>query len=185
MKISIGVSNHHVHVTREVLDIIYGKDYELTVKRPLNQKGQFASEETVTLEKNGKSLEHIRIVGPVRKYTQVELLEKDNIYFGINAPVRSSGDLNGSESITIIGPKGKVVAKESTIVADRHIHMSAEDLISFNKKNKQTVTVQTKEGLLINNVNIKSDDTCVLELHINKDDAENLGVETGDEVEIC
>lgn len=63
--------------------------------------------------------------------------------------------------------------------------MSAEDLISFNKKNKQTVTVQTKEGLLINNVNIKSDDTCVLELHINKDDAENLGVETGDEVEIC
>lgn len=185
MKINIGISNHHVHVTREVLDVLYGKNYELTVKRPLTQKGQFASEETVTLEKNGKTKEHIRIVGPIRKYTQIELLESDNEYFEINAPVRSSGDLEGSESITLIGPKGKIEVNDSTIVANRHIHMSQDDLINFNKTNKEIVKVKTSKGIVLNDVHIKSDDTCVLEMHINKDDAEKLGIEMGDSVEIC
>jgi len=183
--ISIGVSNHHVHLTREVLDILFGKDYELTNKRNLVQKGQFACEETVTLERNGKTLEHIRIIGPVRNYTQVELLEKDNEYFSIKAPVRSSGDLKGSESITIIGPNGIYEAIESTIVADKHIHMSAEDLIKFNKNNKEIVSVKCENGVILNDVKIKSDETCVLELHMNKDDAISLGIETGMKVEIC
>lgn len=185
MKITVGVSNHHIHVTREVLDILYGKDYELKVKRPLTQKYQFASEETVTLEKNGKTLEHIRIVGPIRKYTQVELLEKDNEYFGIKAPVRSSGDLDNSESMTIIGPNGSVTLENSTIVADMHIHMSEQDLKIFNKNNKDTVSVLTSSKKVLKDVHIKSDDTCVLEFHINKDDAEKLDINTGDEIIIC
>ncbi len=185
MDIKVGVSNHHIHVTREALDILFGKGYELTKKRELVQIGQFAAEETVTLERNGKILEHIRIIGPCRSYTQVELLERDNEYFGIKAPIRTSGDLKGSETMDIIGPAGRLHATESTIVADRHIHMSAEDLITFNVKKGQTVTVEYENGVVLGDVHIKSDETCKLELHMNKDEAEKLGIETGMGVKIC
>ena len=185
MNIKVGVSNHHIHVTKEVLEILFGKGYELTKKRELTQLHQFAAEETVTLELNGKVLEHIRIVGPCRKYTQVELLERDNEYFGIHAPVRTSGDLSGSETINIIGPKGTYHAVESTIVADRHIHMSAEDLKTFNLSRGDEVKVQCENGVVLDKVDIKSDETCVLEFHMNKDEAEKLGIETGMEVTIC
>ena len=184
MKIKVGVSNHHIHLTREVLDILFGEGYELHNKRDLVQKGQFEAEETVTLECNNKQLEHIRIIGPCRPYTQVELLDRDNEYFGINAPVRDSGDLKGSENITIIGPKGIVFAKESTIVANRHIHMSAEDLKTFNKQPHDIVRIKCENGVVMDNVHIKSDETCVLEYHMNKDEAEDLGIETGMEIEI-
>ena len=184
MSIKIALSNHHVHLTREALDVLYGKNYELTVKRPLVQKGQFAAEETVTLVKNNKVLEHIRIVGPLRSYTQVELLDKDNDFFGIKAPVRKSGDLKGSETIDIIGPNGTYHAIESTIVADTHIHMSADDLKIFNRVNDETVSVVVNNKI-INDVHIKSDETCVLEMHMNKDIAEELNIESGMEVTIC
>lgn len=184
MKIEIGVTNHHVHLTREALDILFGKNYELTVKSMLKQKGQFAANEQVELQKNGKVLEHIRIVGPIRNYTQVELLEKDNEYFGINAPVRDSGDLENSESIMIVGPKGIYMANSCVIIPTRHIHMSKEDLIKFNKNNKDVVTVKCENGVIMDNVHIKSDDTCVLEIHMNKDEAIDLEIETGNTVEI-
>jgi len=185
MDIKVGVSNHHVHLKREDLDILFGEGYELHNKRDLVQIGQYAAEETVTLELNGKTLEHIRIIGPCRSYTQVELLQRDNEYFGINAPIRTSGDLKGSETIDIIGPVGRVHAVESTIVADRHIHMSAEDLITFNVKRGDTVTVEYENGVVLGDVHIKSDPTCKLELHMNKDEAESLGIETGMSVKIC
>lgn len=185
MNINIGVSNHHVHLTNEALEILFGKGYKLTKKIDLVQKGQFAANETVTLQKNGKMLEHIRIVGPCRKYTQVELLEKDNEFFGIDAPVRTSGDLEGSESIMIVGPEGTYIANSSVIVADRHIHMSSDDLIKFNKAKGEIVMVKCENGVVMDNVHIKSDDTCVLEYHMNKDEAISLEIETGMKVEIC
>ena len=185
MDIKVGVSNHHVHLKQEDLDTLFGEGYKLTNKRDLLQKGQYACEETVTLERDGKVLEHIRIIGPCRSYTQVELLERDNEYFGIKAPVRTSGDLAGSEWVDIIGPNGKVHALESTIVADRHIHMSAEDLVTFGVSKGDTVTVEYENGVTLGDVHIKSDETCVLELHMNKDEAESLGIETGMGVRIC
>ncbi len=185
MDILIGVSNHHVHLTREVLDILFGEGYALTKKRDLVQLGQFACEETVNLERNGKVLENVRIIGPVRKYTQVELLERDNAFFGFNAPTRTSGDLDNTEMVTIIGPKGKYEAVNSTIVSNRHIHMSSEDLKAFNKNKGDIVSVKCENGIILDNVTIKSDETCKLEMHINKDDAENLNIETGMRVKIC
>lgn len=185
MKIKIGVSNHHVHLTHEALEVLFGKDYELTKKRDLVQKGQYACEETVTLKKDDKILEHVRIIGPCRKYTQVELLDRDNEYFGVNAPTRKSGDLNNSGTLTIVGPKGEYEAKSMVVVSNTHIHMSSEDLINFNVSNDEIVKVKTDSGLIIEDVHIKSDETCVLEMHINKDVAESLNIETGDEVEIC
>lgn len=185
MDINIGVSNHHVHLTRKALDILFGEGYELTVKSELKQLGQFAANEQVKVHKNGKTLEHIRIVGPVRPYTQVELLDKDNEFFGINAPVRSSGDLKGSESVMIEGPLGVYIANESTIVADRHIHMSAEDLKTFNLNNGDVVRVRCENGVIMDNVHIKSDGTCVLEFHMNKDEAMDLGIESEMKCNIC
>ena len=185
MELKVGVSNHHIHVTREVLDALFGKGYELHNKRDLVQIGQFAAEETVTLERNGKQLEHIRIIGPCRSYTQVELLERDNEYFGIKAPIRDSGDLVGSETIDIIGPAGRVHAVESTIVADRHIHMSAKDLTDYMVERGQIVKVEFENGVKLDDVHIKSDPTCRLELHMNKDEAETLGIETGMRVNVC
>ena len=185
MIIKSALSNHHIHVTREVLDILFGKNYNLNVRRMLVQKGQFAAEETVTLIKNNKKIENVRIVGPCRKYTQVELLDRDNEFFGINAPTRKSGVLENSETLTIVGPKGEYEAKSMVIVSDTHIHMSAEDLVTFNKMNDEVVKVITDNNIIIEPVHIKSDETCVLEMHINKDIAESLGVETGNEVEIC
>ena len=183
--IKVGVSNHHIHLTREDLDILFGKGYELTKKRDLVQIGQFAAEETVTLERDGKALEHIRIIGPCRSYTQVELLDRDNEYFNIKAPIRDSGDLKGSEWINIIGPVGRIHALESTIVADRHIHMSKDDLVKFNVHKGQIVKVKYENGVVLGNVHIKSDPTCKLELHMNKDEAERLKIETGMGVTIC
>ena len=183
--IKVGVSNHHIHLTREDLDTLFGKGYELTKKRDLVQIGQFAAEETVTLERDGKALEHIRIIGPCRSYTQVELLDRDNEYFNIKAPIRDSGDLKGSEWINIIGPVGRVHALESTIVADRHIHMSKDDLVKFNVHKGQIVKVKYENGVVLGNVHIKSDPTCKLELHMNKDEAERLKIETGMGVTIC
>ena len=185
MNIKIGVSNHHVHLTKEVLETLFGKGYELTPKRYLTQKGQYACEETVTLKKGKKLLEHVRIIGPCRKYTQVELLERDNEYFNLDSPVRKSGDLIGSETITIVGPKGEHEAVESTIIADRHIHMSANDLENFKRHNDEVVTIKVENGVTLDDVHIKSDESCVLEMHMNKDEAEKLGIETGMEVIIC
>ncbi len=185
MDILVGVSNHHVHLTREVLDILFGEGYELTKKRDLVQLGQFAAEETINLEKNGKVLENVRIIGPVRKYTQVELLDSDNEYFGINAPVRSSGDLDNTETMTLIGPKGTYIAENSTIVSNTHIHMSSEDLQTFNRSKGEIVNVKFENGVVLDDVTIKSDETCKLELHINKDIATKLGIETGMKVNIC
>lgn len=185
MKIKIGVSNHHVHLTHEALEVLFGKDYELTKKRDLVQKGQYACEETVNLKKDDKVLEHVRIIGPCRKYTQVELLDSDNEYFGINAPTRKSGVLDNSETLTIVGPKGEYEAKSMVVVSNTHIHMSSDDLINFNVSNDEIVKVKTNSGLIIEDVHIKSDETCVLEMHINKDIAGSLNIETGDEVEIC
>ena len=185
MEIKVGVSNHHVHLTREALNILFGENYELTNKRDLLQKGQYACVETVDIECNNKRLEHLRIIGPCRNYTQVELLKRDCDYFEINAPVRNSGDLKGSETVKIIGPKGEYIAKESTIIANTHIHMSAEDLEYFKVNNRDLVKVKFENGIDMNDVTIKSDETCVLELHINKDEAENLNIETGMKVNIC
>lgn len=185
MNIKVALSNRHVHLTKEDAYKLFGENYELTIRRKLAQKGQFASEETVTLRKNNKEIERVRIVGPYRPYTQVELLEADNEYFGIKAPVRSSGDLEGSESMVIIGPYGEINALNSTIVSNRHIHMSEEDLKKFNRKNKEIVSVKLKNDKILDNVEIKSDDTCVLEMHINKDDAEKNNIESDMEVIIC
>ena len=170
MDIKIGISNRHVHLTKEDLEILFGKDYKLTPRNYLDQPGQYATEETVTLKTNKNIKEHVRIVGPIREYTQVEILESDKDYFGINPPIRNSSDLDGSEDITIIGPKGEINKKHVCIIANRHIHINTRDKNNFEEN--QIVSVKIGDKTL-NNIQIKIGDNYSTALHINKDDALN------------
>ena len=174
-------SNRHVHLTKEDLYILFGDNYELTVRNYLGQPGQFAAEETVTLKTNKNMREGVRIVGPVRAYTQVELLDIDKEYFGINPPVRNSGDLDNSETITIIGPKGEITKKNSCIIANRHIHINTRD--NKNYYEDQIVSVKIN-NIILNNVHIKIADNFAYEMHINKDDAINNNINNEDVFQI-
>lgn len=174
MEVKIGISNRHVHLTKEDVDILFGEDYNLTPRNYLDQPGQFATEETVSLKTDKNIKEHVRIVGPTRNYTQVEILESDKDYFGINPPVRNSNDLEESEDITIIGPKGEINKKNVCIIANRHIHINTRDKGNF--KEDQTVSVTAGDKVL-DNIHIKIGDNYSTALHINKDDAINNGIE--------
>lgn len=176
MEVKIGVSNRHVHLTKEDVDILFGKDYKLTPRNYLDQPGQFATEETVTLKTDKNIKEYVRIVGPTRNYTQVELLEEDKDYFGINPPVRNSGDLEDSADITIIGPKGELNKKNVCIIANRHIHINTREKGNF--KEDQIVKVEVS-GKILDNVHIKIGDSYALAMHINKDDARENNIESG------
>lgn len=176
MEVKVGISGRHIHLTNDDVEVLFGKNYKLTPRNFLNQPGQFATEETVILKTDKNIKEHVRIVGPTRNYTQVEILEEDKEYFGINPPIRNSGDLDNSENITIIGPKGELNKKNICIIANRHIHINTRDKGNF--KENQTVRVEIA-GKVLDNVHIKIDDSYALELHINKDDAIKNNIESG------
>lgn len=176
MEVKVGVSNRHIHLTKKDLESLFGENYNLTPRNYLDQPGQFAAEETVTLKNDKNIKEYVRIVGPTRDYTQVEVLEEDKEYFGINPPVRNSGDLVNSEDITIIGPKGELYKKNVCIIANRHIHINTRDKGNF--KEDQIVKVQIGEKVL-DNIHVKLGNNYALSLHINKDDARDNNIESG------
>jgi len=178
IQIPVGVSNRHVHLTKEDVDILFGKGYNLTKKRDLSQMGQFACEEVVCIKNNDKIIEHVRVLGPIRKYTQVEIMKTDADYLELNPPVRNSGDLENSETITIIGPKGEIKRENSCIIAARHIHINSSEYP--NLLDNSIVKLKVRDNLFMDNVYIKKDPTFVLELHIDKDDAKKFELNTGD-----
>lgn len=171
-RIPVGISARHVHVTREHLDILYGKDYQLTLKKDLSQPGQFACNETVDLVTEKSTFKNVRILGPERKVTQVEISMSDAMKLGIKAPVRDSGDIKGSAGITIIGPKGTVKIDEGVIVACRHIHMTPADAEFFGVKDKDIVKVKCEgeRALVFDKVLIRVHDQFQLEMHVDTDE---------------
>ena len=179
----VGISNRHVHLTKEDLNILFGA--ELTKKNDLSQSGQFACNETVILKTEKREIPNVRIIGPIRNYTQVEISKTDAYSLGINPPVRESGDLVGSEIITIIGPIGQIT-KECCIIANRHIHINREVRKQLNLENKNVISIKIngiKSGI-INNVYVKEQEDFLLELHLDTDDANAFLLKNGDEVEI-
>ncbi len=177
-KIPIGVSARHVHLTREHVEVLFGKGYQLNKKKDL-MGGQFAAMECVTLVGTKlRAIENVRILGPERKRSQVEVAKTDAIRLGINPPVRESGDLDGSAPIAIVGPKGVLYLEEGCIVAKRHIHMSPTDADRFGVKSGQTVKVRFDNGRggVFDEVLIRVDKSFTLEMHIDTDEANGLGV---------
>lgn len=137
----VETSARHVHVTQETLEALFGKGYQLTVKKELSQPGQFASNERVTVVGPKKELANVSILGPCRKLNQVELSATDARSIGIDAPLRESGDVAASGKCTLVGPCGSVELEEGVIVAKRHIHMTENDAQEFGVKNGDIVSV--------------------------------------------
>ena len=183
MKVSIGVSNHHVHLTREDLDIVYGKGYQLTVHKMINQPGQYAAEERVDIKINGRELKGLRIVGPERDYTQVEVTQTDCNYFETSCPIRDSGDLKGATLVEITGPNG-TVKRECAIIADRHIHVTKEIRKEKGLENIDMVKVKFENGVILDEVRIKETKTAYYEMHIDRDDSNEYDIQNGDIGEI-
>jgi len=184
--IPVGVSARHIHVAREDLDILYGSGYQLHKLKPL-MADDFASEETVTLVgPNLRTIEHVRILGPERKNTQVEIARTDAFKLGINPPVRASGDIAGSASIVVVGPKGALNLKEGCILANRHIHMTPQDAESIGLKDNVYVNVKAygEKGAILYKVQVRVNEKFTTEMHIDTDDANAVGLHSGDLVEI-
>lgn len=186
-RIPIGVSNRHVHVSRADLDGLYGKDYALTRKSELGQPGQFAANETVTLQGPKGTFEHVRILGPVRSQSQVEISKTDSFRLGVKAPIALSGHLQGTPGITLIGPRGTVDLPCGVIIAKRHIHMTPAQAAARHLKDGQIVDVETfgeRRGIL-GDVIIRVSDTAGLEMHIDVDEANACSLSNHDYVMIC
>ncbi len=180
--IHVGISGRHLHISQEDLSILFGENYKLTKEYGLSQPGQFAAKERVTLIGEKGVIENLRILGPVRKQTQIELSISDAIKLGISPPIRDSGDLAGSASGTIVGPKGSKTLKEGIIIAKRHIHMTPEDAKEYNVTDGEIVRVLCGDArkLIFDEVIIRVNVNYALDFHIDFDEANAAGLKQGD-----
>ncbi len=184
--VPVGVSARHVHLTQEHVEILFGEGYHLTKKKEL-MGGQFASNELVTIVGlKLRAIENVRILGPVRSKSQVEISSTDAIKLGVKAPIRESGNVAGSAPIALVGPKGALYLKEGCIVAKRHIHMSPKDAMAAGAKDGDIVSVkaENERGTVFNNVQVRVDESFTLEMHIDTDEANAAKIATGDTVRI-
>ena len=180
--IPVGVSNRHIHLSREHVDILFGKGYKLTPIKDLSQPGQFACKEQLTIVgPSMRAIEGVRVLGPERKKSQVEISRTDSFVLKVKPPVRESGDLAGSSPITIIGPKGVVTLSEGCIIANRHIHMSEEEGKAFGVRDGEYCDVELcgERRSLFYDVQIRVHKDFRLEMHIDTDDANAAGVGNG------
>ena len=185
MTVPIGISNRHIHLSREHVETLFGKGYELQKLKDLSQPGQFACKETLTIiGPSMRSIENVRVLGPERSSTQVEISRTDSFQLKVKPPVRESGKISGSAPMTIIGPRGVVTIDEGCIIANRHIHMSLEDGERFGVKDCDYVTVdlQGERKSTFYDVQIRVHKDFRLEMHIDTDDANAVGVKNGDKV---
>lgn len=146
MTIPTEISARHIHLCREHLDQLFGPGYQLTKLKDLSQKGQFAAQETVTIATDKNKIANVRIVGPLRARTQVEISKTDARVLGINPPVRKPGDLDGSAGCILIGPKNKVNLKEGLIIAWRHIHVSPDYVKENGLEGKEFISIKINSG---------------------------------------
>ena len=185
-KIPVGVSNRHLHLSSEDKEILFGADYKLKKIKDLKQPGQYACNELVTLKGPKGEIEKVRVLGPERIQTQVELSKSDCVKIGVDAPIRESGDLRESAPIQIIGPCGSLEVPEGAIIAQRHIHMSANDADFFGVQNGDIVSVRisSPRGGIYDGVLVRSGDNHLLEFHLDVDEANAMGIQNNDEIEL-
>lgn len=186
-QIPLGVSARHLHVSQSDLEILFGKGHQLHPFKDLGQPGQYASEETVDLVTEKGTMKKVRILGPVRNKTQVELSLTDAVKLGLAIPVRDSGDHRGTPGLTLVGPQGSVKMEEGVIAACRHIHMQPAVAEEFGVKDKEFVKVRLGSAdrcLIFDKVLIRVHETFLPEMHIDTDEANAAQAKTGEHVEI-
>ena len=185
-KIICGISVRHIHLCKEHLEILFGKGYTLTVLRELYNPG-FAAKETLTVVgPKLNAIQNVRVLGPLRSNTQVELAKTDCIILGVDAPVRPSGETKGSSSCVLVGPKGAVYLEEGVIRANRHLHMSSDDAEYFGISDNQVVDIRVPgpKGLTFNNVQVRVSPDFKTEFHVDTDDGNAADIVNGSIVEL-
>ncbi|KHE68888.1 phosphate propanoyltransferase [Halobacillus sp. BBL2006] len=181
-EVPIGVSARHCHLNKESLEILFGRGYELSEKAPLSQPGQFAANETVTVAGPKGSIPKVRILGPLRSSSQVEVSQTDAFKLGLKPPIRQSGHTENSSPVTIIGPKGSIYLEEGLIIAQAHIHMSPQDADNFKVKDGQVVEVTVSNPgreVSFSKTIIRVSEKYRLEMHIDTDEANAGLIQTG------
>lgn len=180
-KVKVGISNRHVHLTKDVYDQLFDKEF--TKIKDLKQTGEFATDAMLTVRGPKGDIENVRVLGPFRDYCQVEVSASDAFKLGLNPPVRKSGSLENSESITLISEKGEISLENACILAQAHIHMNFVDLEKYGVKDDMVVPVAIKnsrEGIIF--AHIKASETGVLEFHIDRDEASAFLLNNDDEL---
>jgi len=186
IKIIVEVSARHAHLSAQDFEQLFGKNKNLTPMKPLYQDGQYASWEWVTLKTAKAEIPHVRVLGPLRDKTQIEISLTDAYNLGIEPLVRKSGDLDGTPGLTLISHLGEIKTRGGVILSNRHIHASLEDAKKYGLKDAQIVSVQTvgPRGLIFNNVTVRVKSDYVWRFHIDTDEANASGVKSGDETEV-
>lgn len=184
--VPVGVSNRHIHVRREDLDVLYGKGYELTKMKDLMQPGEYAANETLEVRTKKGSFKKVRILGPIRGATQVELSLTDSFVLGVSIPIRESGKIKDSASVTLVGPEGEVTIPVGTIAAYRHIHMPEDVADKYSFKNGDIVSVEKEgpRGLIFKDVMLRVSPKYALEMHLDVDEANAGNIKSGDLLKI-
>jgi putative phosphotransacetylase len=183
--VPVGLSNRHCHLSQADIDVLFGEGYELTNFKDLKQPGQYACEEKIQVVGPRGSLT-MRVLGPARKQSQVEISLTDGFALGVQPPVRQSGDLAGSPGCKLVGPKGEVEISEGVIAASRHIHMHTSDGEKFGVNDRDVVSVEFggERGVVFHNVLCRVNEAFALEFHVDIDEGNAAGLKNGDEVEI-
>lgn len=185
--VPVGVSNRHIHLCKSDLEILFGRGYELTPLKDLSQPGQYACKETLTLiGPSMRPIEGVRVLGPLRKSSQVEISKTDSYVLKLKPPVRESGNISGSAPIRIVGPCGIVELSEGCIIANRHIHMSPSDGELFGVRDGDVVTVDADGTRKTRwyGVQVRVHKDFRLEMHVDTDDANAAGIGNGFKVKI-
>ena len=185
-KVKIGISNKHIHLSEEHVDVLFGAGHKLTPIKDLVQPGQFAADEKVDLVGPKGTLKGIRVLGPERPQTQIELAMTDTRTIGMNVPVRESGKLEGTPGMKVVGPAGEVDLDSGVIVALRHIHLSPQQAIDAGVKDQDLVDVKTfgTRPLIFEDVVIRSGEKHEREFHVDTDEANAAGLANDEEIEI-
>jgi putative phosphotransacetylase len=184
--VSVGVSGRHIHLTQEHIEALFGEGYQLTEFKPLSQPGQYAANEQVAVIGPKGQFDKVRILGPARPASQLEISRTDSFSIGIPAPVRESGLIEGTPGVKVIGPKGEVELDKGVIVAARHIHFHTSDAEKWGIADKQMLKVRVggERGVVFENVLARVSDSFKLDMHIDTDEANAAGVKNGDSAEI-
>jgi putative phosphotransacetylase len=185
-KIKLGISARHIHLDRGAMDVLFGKDSQLHEIKSLGQPGEFTSEEKVDLVSEKSTLRGIRVIGPLRKQTQIELAMTDARALGINPPLRDSGNLKESAGIKVVGPKGELTIAEGVIIAERHIHLDLPAAAAFGLKDGERVSIRVpgERPVVFEAVLVRVKVNYAPEFHIDTDEGNACFAKNGDMVEI-
>lgn len=185
-KVSVGISNRHIHLSQEHINALFGTGYSLTKIKDLSQPGQFACEETVTLIGPKGALQGVRVLGPARKASQVELTGTDTFKIGVKPPVRDSGKIEETPGIDVEGPKGRVHLAQGVIIAARHIHMTPQDAMRYSLKDgdRVRVAVPGPRGGVLEQVLVRVNPDYALDFHVDTDEGNAFGLVNGQQLDV-